>query len=88
MRTIGDRIEVKAAASVLAKGRNPLEPLIIGSVRGDIGHSEPAAGISGLIKAMMAVETGMISGNPTFVTPNPNIDFSGLHVRATRDNIP
>ena len=85
---IGDTIEVEAAASVLAKERSPLEPLIIGSLKSNIGHSEPAAGISGLIKAVMAVETGMIPGNPTFATPNPNIDFFGLHVRATRESVP
>lgn len=85
---VGDAIEVKAAASVLAHMRNPSDPLIIGSIKSNIGHSEPAAGISGLIKAMMAVETGMIPGNPTFVTPSPNIDFQGLRVRATRENLP
>ena len=85
---VGDAIEVKAAAGVLAQGRDLFEPLIIGSVKGNIGHSEPAAGISGLIKAMTAVETGMIPGSPTFVTPNPNIDFFGLRVRAARENIP
>lgn len=85
---VGDAIEVKAAAGVLAQGRDLLEPLMIGSVKSNIGHSGPAAGISGLIKAMIAVETGMIPGNPTLVTPNPNIDFFRLRVRATRQNIP
>ncbi|KAL9111466.1 MAG: hypothetical protein Q9227_004144 [Pyrenula ochraceoflavens] len=84
---VGDVIEVKAAASVLTHMRERFDPLIIGSVKSNIGHSEPAAGISGLIKATLAVETGMIPGNPTFITPNPNIDFEGLRVFATRENI-
>ncbi|KAI0377617.1 hypothetical protein F5Y04DRAFT_272978 [Hypomontagnella monticulosa] len=84
---VGDVIEVKAAASVLSHMRSPSNPLIIGSVKSNIGHSEPAAGISGLIKAMIAVETGIIPGNPTFIIPNPNIDFQGLHVRAVRESI-
>ncbi|KAJ6185552.1 hypothetical protein N7519_006853 [Penicillium mononematosum] len=50
-------------------------------------HSEAAAGISGLIKAILAVERGMIPGNPTFVNPNPNIDFDALRVRVTRHMI-
>lgn len=85
---VGDVIEVEAAASVLAQMRNPSDPLIIGSIKSNIGHSEPAAGISGLIKAMIAVETGIIPGNPTFITPNPDIHFQGLHVRAIRESIP
>ncbi len=84
---VGDVIEVKAAASVLAHMRERSNPLIIGSVKSNIGHSEPAAGISGLIKAMLAVETGIIPGNPTFIIPNPNIDFEGLRVFATQKNI-
>ncbi|WYZ35337.1 hypothetical protein EsH8_I_001613 [Colletotrichum jinshuiense] len=84
----GDPLEVKGAASVLAHMRPSSEPLIIGSLKSNIGHSEPGAGISGLIKATMAVESGTIPGNPTFITPNPNIDFEGLRVRPTRWNIP
>ncbi|KAJ0420834.1 hypothetical protein BJY00DRAFT_312760 [Aspergillus carlsbadensis] len=84
----GDPLEVKGAASVLASMRNPSEPLIIGSIKSNIGHSEPGAGISGLIKAMLAVEQGIIPGNPTFVDPNPNIDFAGLRVQPSRSNLP
>ena len=84
----GDPLEVKGAASVLAHMRAHSEPLIIGSIKGNIGHSEPGAGISGLIKAMMAVEHGWIPGNPTFVIPNPKIDFEGLRIHAAPSAIP
>lgn len=83
----GDPLEVKGAASVLASMRPPSEPLIIGSIKSNIGHSEPAAGLSGLIKAVLAVESGRIPGNPTFVSPNPEIDFEGLGVRASRPSM-
>lgn len=83
----GDPVELAGAASVFAKGRGPGQELVIGSIKSNIGHSEAAAGISGLIKAILAVERGMIPGNPTFVTPNPNIDFDALRVRATRHMI-
>ncbi|RDA88311.1 hypothetical protein CP532_6585, partial [Ophiocordyceps camponoti-leonardi (nom. inval.)] len=84
----GDPQEVKGVASVFASSRPGDAPLVIGSIKSNVGHSEPAAGISGLIKAILAVEKGHIPGNPTFVNPNPNIDFDASKVRATRYTIP
>ena len=84
----GDPEEVHAAASVFSPARSIDEPLIIGSIKSNIGHSENAAGISGLLKAIMAVEKGTIPGNPTFVDPNPKIDFRKLKVKATQKAIP
>ncbi|KUI67059.1 Lovastatin diketide synthase LovF [Cytospora mali] len=84
----GDPEEVKGVASVFAALRPIDSPLIIGSIKSNIGHSEPAAGVSGLIKAVLAVEKGRIPGNPTFIDPNPNIDFKGCRVTATRYTIP
>lgn len=40
-------------------------------IKSNVGHSEPAAGISGLMKAIMSIERGMIPGNPTFIKPSP-----------------
>ncbi|KAJ5238512.1 polyketide synthase [Penicillium chermesinum] len=84
----GDPQEVRALSTVFSPSRINDQPLIIGSIKSNIGHSEPAAGISGLIKAVLAIEHGVIPGNPTFVTPNPKIDFKGLNVRATQNKIP
>lgn len=74
----GDPVEVAAAASVLCEGRSPSNPLIIGSIKSNIGHSEPAAGVSGLLKAVLAIEKGIIPGNPTFVDPNPRSKFAAI----------
>ncbi|KGO72702.1 Acyl transferase/acyl hydrolase/lysophospholipase [Penicillium italicum] len=84
----GDPQEVRALSTVFSPTRTNDRPLIIGSIKSNIGHSEPAAGISGLIKAVLAIEHGVIPGNPTFVTPNPAIDFKALNVRATQTKIP
>ncbi|WYZ45768.1 hypothetical protein EsH8_VIII_001084 [Colletotrichum jinshuiense] len=83
----GDPIEVKGAASVFAGTREPGQDLVIGSIKSNIGHSEAAAGLSGLMKVVLALEHGIIPGNPTFIDPNPNIDFAGSRVRATRMSI-
>ncbi|KAJ2981691.1 hypothetical protein NUW58_g6624 [Xylaria curta] len=84
----GDPIEVEGAASVFGKGREKGKELIIGSIKSNIGHSEPAAGLSGLLKATMAVEKGIIPGNPTFLVPNPKIDWGNLRVKASRISMP
>ncbi|KAF2967866.1 hypothetical protein GQX73_g5699 [Xylaria multiplex] len=83
----GDPVEVKGASSVFAQGRELGQELIIGSIKSNIGHSEAAAGLSGLIKAILAVESGVIPGTPTFITPNPNIDWVGSKVKASRTSI-
>ncbi|KAK8066218.1 Fumagillin dodecapentaenoate synthase [Apiospora hydei] len=80
----GDPTEVQGVASVFAPGRDPDKPLYIGSIKSNIGHSEPAAGISGLLKAVLSIENSMIPGNPTFIDPSPKIDFVGSKVSASR----
>ncbi|KAL8683912.1 MAG: hypothetical protein Q9186_000123 [Xanthomendoza sp. 1 TL-2023] len=84
----GDPTEVGGVASVFSGSRTFDDPLIIGSVKSNIGHSEPAAGISGLLKTILSIENGIIPGTPTFVTPNPKIDFQTLKVRASRTALP
>lgn len=71
----GDPAEVEGVASVFAPSRPVEHPLIIGSVKSNIGHSEAAAGLSGVIKAVLAIEHRVIPGTATFVTPNPKIEF-------------
>ncbi|PQE19486.1 Lovastatin diketide synthase protein [Rutstroemia sp. NJR-2017a WRK4] len=83
----GDPTEVNGAGSVFAATREADRPLIIGSIKSNVGHSEPAAGISGLMKAIMSMEKGIIPGNPTFIKPSPKIDFAANKVKASRTAI-
>ncbi|KAK2034868.1 hypothetical protein LX32DRAFT_648230 [Colletotrichum zoysiae] len=71
----GDPVEVKGAASVFAAGRQPGQDLVIGSIKSNIGHSEAAARLSILLKAIMAVEHAVITGNQIDVVENA----TGLH---------
>ena len=57
---LGDPIEVRALAGVLGQGRAADRPLVLGSVKTNIGHLEAAAGIAGLIKTVLAVNRGVI----------------------------
>ena len=70
----GDQIEVAGAAAVFSPTRRADKPLIICSIKSNIGHSEPAAGISDLLKVILGIEKGIIPGNSTFTDPNPKID--------------
>ena len=67
----GDPIEVQAAAAVYGKGREADRPLLIGSVKTNIGHLEPAAGIASLIKTALAMKRGVIPKNLHFRGSEP-----------------
>ena len=82
---LGDAIEVQAAATVYGRGRAPGRPLLIGSVKNNIGHLEPAAGVAGLIKVVLALNRGVIPPHLHCSDPNPNLDWARLPVRVTTE---
>jgi acyl transferase domain-containing protein len=71
---LGDAIEAKALGAVLAEGRASDSTCLIGSVKTNIGHTEAAAGVAGLIKVALAMRHRMIPPSLNFTEPNPNID--------------
>jgi acyl transferase domain-containing protein/acyl carrier protein len=76
---VGDPIEAHALAEALCKNRST--PLPIGSVKTNLGHLETAAGVAGLLKAMLVLQHGKIPASLHFNTPNPHIDFEKLKLR-------
>ncbi|MCY3867998.1 MAG: SDR family NAD(P)-dependent oxidoreductase [Gemmatimonadetes bacterium] len=82
---LGDPIEVQAAATVYGKGREADRPLLIGSVKTNIGHLEPAAGVAALIKAVLAMKRGKIPKHLNFENPSPHIDWDRLPVQVTSE---
>jgi len=77
---LGDPIEVRALARVLGEGRDPGQPVRIGSVKTNIGHLEAAAGIAGFIKALLAVHRGQIPPHLNLTAPSPHIAWDQLPV--------
>ncbi|NBD34623.1 MAG: hypothetical protein GVY30_01335, partial [Chloroflexi bacterium] len=75
---LGDPIEVKALGNVVAQGRPEDDTCILGSVKTNIGHGEAAAGIAGVIKAVLAIQHDIIPPNLHFEEPNPLIPFDEL----------
>ncbi|XP_049809979.1 fatty acid synthase isoform X1 [Schistocerca nitens] len=68
---VGDPQEVNAIADVFCKDRN--SPLLIGSVKSNMGHSEPASGLCSIAKVVIAMEAGFLPANLHFKEPNPDI---------------
>ena len=83
---VGDPIEVNAAVAVYGRERTEERPLLIGSVKTNIGHLEPAAGIAGLIKAVLAMERRTIPQHLNFRNPNPRLNWERLPVRVAAEN--
>ncbi|KAI9162667.1 BcPKS11, polyketide synthase [Paramyrothecium foliicola] len=79
--SVGDPIEARAIAKVLGTARNSDSPLPIGSLKANIGHTESAAGLTGLIKAVLMLEHNMIPPQVNFEKPNPEIDLDALNLR-------
>ncbi|MGW0838712.1 SDR family NAD(P)-dependent oxidoreductase [Streptomyces sp. NPDC002787] len=78
---LGDPMEASSLGAVVGGGRPADQPLLIGSVKSNVGHLEGAAGIVGLIKAVLALHHEVIPPSLHFHTPNPNIDFKALRLR-------
>ncbi len=57
---LGDPIEAGALGAVLGSGRDPDQPLLLGSVKGNLGHLESAAGVAGLVKTVLALHHDLI----------------------------
>ena len=78
--SLGDPIEVRALGRVLGEGRDAADPLIIGSVKTNIGHVESAAGVAGFIKVVLALYNEEIPSHLNFKVPSPHIEWASLPV--------
>ena len=77
---LGDPIEANALGAVLGAGRPGGQPLLLGSVKSNLGHLEAAAGIVGLIKVVLALHHGTIPASLNYSAPNPLIAFDALRL--------
>ena len=81
--SLGDPIELEALAEVLAKKRSPQTPLYVGSVKTNIGHTESASGIAGLIKVVLSLQNEQIPAHLHYRKLNPNISLGNAPVTVT-----
>src|SRR5215510_5687484 len=73
--TVGDPLELEALTAAFRKGSERKQYCAIGSVKGNIGHPEQAAGIAGVIKTALVLHHKQIPPSIKCETPNPAIDF-------------
>ena len=78
--SVGDPIECAALGNVLGVSRPPGDRCRIGSVKSNIGHLEPASGIAGLLKTVLALRHRAIPRTLHFTKPNPQIPFEELNL--------
>ncbi|MEJ2691171.1 MAG: beta-ketoacyl synthase N-terminal-like domain-containing protein, partial [Deltaproteobacteria bacterium] len=86
--SLGDPIEVGALEAVLCQGRSKESPLVIGSVKTNIGHLEAAAGIAGLIKTVLCLQHKEIPPHLHFNQPNPGIAWGRIPVVVPVERMP
>jgi acyl transferase domain-containing protein len=77
----GDYAESAALGAILGSKRPRYDPLLIGSIKTNIGHLENASGLAALIKATLIIEKECIPPNPNFESPNPSINFNQWNLK-------
>ncbi|MGA5068990.1 SDR family NAD(P)-dependent oxidoreductase [Streptomyces exfoliatus] len=82
---VGDPIEAGALGDVFSSHRAPGDPLLVGSAKTNVGHLEGAAGMVGLLKALLSLTHREIPASLNFETPNPAIDLDGLGLSVPRE---
>ena len=82
---LGDPIEVDALSTVFGRAGAAAGGCALGSVKSNIGHTEAASGLVGLLKGLHVLESGRIPATLHTETPNPAIPFDrhGLVLAAT-----
>ncbi|HTZ14424.1 MAG TPA: SDR family NAD(P)-dependent oxidoreductase, partial [Mycobacterium sp.] len=85
---LGDPIEVQAAGAVYGAARDADRPLLMGSVKTNIGHLESASGAAGLIKVVLSLQHGVLPESLHFDNPSPHIPWDSLPVKVVDKSTP
>jgi acyl transferase domain-containing protein/D-arabinose 1-dehydrogenase-like Zn-dependent alcohol dehydrogenase/acyl carrier protein len=85
---LGDPIELGALGAIFAKGREKQGALWVGAVKTNVGHLEAAAGITGLIKVLLAFRAERIPPHLHFKRPTPHVNWHELNLRVPTEAVP
>ncbi len=78
---VGDRSEARALGAALATKRAKNNPLLIGSIKSNVGHLEVVSGLTGVLKAILCLQHHQIPPTLHFTAPNPELDFDALNLK-------
>ncbi|MFD4509083.1 type I polyketide synthase [Streptomyces sp. NPDC058457] len=82
---VGDPVEAEALGAAYGAARSADEPLLVGSVKANVGHLEGAAGVAGVFKTVLSLRHRQLPATLNHETPNPRIPLDALRLRVQRD---
>ncbi|ADP82251.1 type I polyketide synthase [Pseudofrankia inefficax] len=86
--TLGDPIEADALLATYGQHRSDDQPLFLGSIKSNIGHSQAAAGVAGVIKMVMALRHATLPRTLHVDAPTPHVDWATGQVELLTDSMP
>lgn len=82
---LGDPIELRALHAALGQQRDGAKPLLVGSIKANMGHLEPVAGVTGLAKILLCMQHETLVPQVHFHTPNPRVEWDRLALKVVTE---